>query len=326
MTISYGTLCRPTGQWNCGRHFGHYLLLVAALLLATAAPIPALAQCLSGDCQNGTGKQDLGYATYEGSFQNGEPEGQGTMDYGGGDKYVGTWHRGREHGTGQLYKKGVATAVAYYNGVLQAKTAEPLVVGNQAVGKEKVPGCQQGDCVNGYGVLVSVGGSQYEGGFRSGRFEGQGRVAFAGGDLCTASFVAGLPQEGSLYYAAQTITFKGTFNPNFSPKTGSYVSVGTDNIVSVRDGVVSEVRNPVREATAAKQAEHDRMWQTCPACGGEGGTAVADYYNTSTQSVLWGSRAVGQTTYEVETKRNYTGTTHPVPCGKCGGKGEVRRR
>ena len=298
------------------------LCLAAALLLATPAP----AQCLRGDCQNGTGKQDLGYATYEGSFKSGQPEGQGTMDYGGGDKYVGAWRQGREHGAGQLYKKGVATAVTYSNGVLQAQAAPPLVVGNKAVGQEKVAGCQQGDCLNGYGVLVSAGGSRYEGGFQAGRFEGPGRVAFAGGDVCTARFAAGVPQEGSLYYAAQTITFKGTFSPNFSPQTGRYISVGTDNIVSVKDGAVSDVRNPVREATAAKQAEHDRMWQTCTACGGQGGTAVADYYNTSTRSVLWGSAAVGQTTYEIETKRNYTGTTHPVPCGKCGGKGEVRRR
>ena len=40
------------------------------------------------------------------------------MDYGGGDKYVGEWRRGKEHGAGQLYKKGVATVVTYYNGVL----------------------------------------------------------------------------------------------------------------------------------------------------------------------------------------------------------------
>ena len=40
------------------------------------------------------------------------------MDYGGGDKYVGEWRRGKEHGAGQLYKKGVATVVTCYNGVL----------------------------------------------------------------------------------------------------------------------------------------------------------------------------------------------------------------
>jgi len=302
------------------------VVLVLVLVLGAGAARPAAGQCLRGDCQSGTGRQDLGYATYEGHFQNGQPEGEGTMDYGGGDRYVGQWHRGREHGAGQLYKKGVATAVTYSNGVLQARAAPPVVAGNPAVGQEKVPGCQQGDCVNGYGVLVSAGGNKYEGQFRYGNFEGPGRATFVGGDVCTARFAVGIPQEGSLYYAAQSITFQGTFNPNYSPKTGTYVSTHTDNIVSVQDGAVSEVRNPVREASAAKQAEHDRLWQTCAACKGQGGEAVADYYNTSTTSALWGSRAEGYMTYEVETKRNYTGTTHPVPCGRCGGKGEVRRR
>ena len=66
------------------------------------------------------------------------------MDYGGGDKYVGEWRRGKEHGAGQLYKKGVATAATYYNGVLQANAAPPLAMGNPAVGKEKVAGLPAG--------------------------------------------------------------------------------------------------------------------------------------------------------------------------------------
>lgn len=51
-------------------------------------------------------------------------------------------NEGKEHGAGQLYKKGVAAAVSYYHGVLQDKAAPPLVLGNKAVGQEKVAGCQ----------------------------------------------------------------------------------------------------------------------------------------------------------------------------------------
>ena len=69
------------------------------------------AQCISGDCKNGWGKMDMGYATYEGQFKNGKPDGSGTMDYGEGNKYQGEWKNGVEHGRGLLFEKNVMSGL-----------------------------------------------------------------------------------------------------------------------------------------------------------------------------------------------------------------------
>ena len=62
-------------------------------------------ECISGDCENGQGT--MIYANgdkYVGEWKNGKPNGQGTYNYGvgpnDGDKYVGEWKDGSKHGQG----------------------------------------------------------------------------------------------------------------------------------------------------------------------------------------------------------------------------------
>ena len=74
-------------------------------ILLFLVSLSGFAQCLSGDCQNGFGKFNFGFAIYEGNFVSGKPNGQGTMDYGGGEKFVGNFKDGQEDGAGKLYKK-----------------------------------------------------------------------------------------------------------------------------------------------------------------------------------------------------------------------------
>ena len=312
----YGTSHRPApGPWRrAGRHFG------AALLLAAAAP-PAAAQCLSGDCQNGTGRQDLGYATYEGSFLNGQPEGRGTMDYGGGDKYVGEWRRGKEHGAGQLYKKGVATVATYYNGVLQANAATPLAMGNPAVGKEKVAGCQQGDCVNGYGVLQTKAGNRYEGQFKDYAFDGAGRIIFASGNAVKAEFAANQPLRGTFTYAADGTVFTGAFGPNWEPLTGTYHSRATGGFADVVAGRITQVRNPRLDSIRAAQPRY--TLRKCTSCGGSGLTTATSYTSEQLTPQVVSFSKMGYGTVVEEARYLKQSHTSFSKCPACSGRGEA---
>jgi hypothetical protein len=62
------------------------------------------AQCLSGNCENGNGRFDFGWCTYEGSFKNGKPEGQGVMRY-SDYTYTGEFRNGVEDGNGAILRK-----------------------------------------------------------------------------------------------------------------------------------------------------------------------------------------------------------------------------
>ena len=308
-----GIFCRSAaGRWHRAG-----LPLLAALLLAASAA----AQCLSGDCQNGTGRQDLGYATYEGSFQNGQPEGQGTMDYGGGDKYVGEWRRGKEHGAGQLYKKGVATAATYYNGVLQDKATPPLAMGNKAVGQEKVAGCQQGDCVNGYGVLQTKAGNRYEGQFKDYAFDGAGRIIFASGNAVKAEFAANQPLRGTFTYAADGTVFTGAFGPNWEPLTGTYHSRATGGFADVVAGRITQVRNPRLDSIRAAQPRY--TLRKCTSCGGSGLTTSTSYTSEQLTPQVVSFSKMGYGTVVEDARYLKQSHTSFSKCPACSGRGEA---
>jgi hypothetical protein len=110
-----------------GLHLYLRLLFPALALLSTANELSA--QCLSGNCQNGTGTfrypNGMKYTgrfvngqregsgklafpdrrTYEGQFVRGRMQGQGTMTYVNGDSYVGQWANEQPNGTGKYYFK-----------------------------------------------------------------------------------------------------------------------------------------------------------------------------------------------------------------------------
>ncbi len=94
----------------------------------------SFSQCLSGDCNNGNGKYDYGYAVYDGSFKNGKPHGKGVMDYGAGEKYEGMFVNGKEEGDGIMYKKGVGKPVNFRDGIMMVKKEAAIdleIVGGQ---------------------------------------------------------------------------------------------------------------------------------------------------------------------------------------------------
>lgn len=101
--------------------------LLPALLVAPAAA-PASAQCVEGDCVNGTGKkitrghiyegefvnnhrQGHGVyvfpdgSVYKGQFVNGAMEGEGEYTYQDGESYKGTFKNNKRNGQGTYYRK-----------------------------------------------------------------------------------------------------------------------------------------------------------------------------------------------------------------------------
>ena len=75
------------------------------LLLILRGGISADAQCLTGNCENGTGTaiiQKKGGIRFSGQFINKKPHGQGTAEYPGGTRYEGSWLNGTMDGFGTL--------------------------------------------------------------------------------------------------------------------------------------------------------------------------------------------------------------------------------
>ena len=59
-----------------------------------------LAQCISGNCQTGTGTYRYSATSkYTGQFQNGQRHGQGKMTYPDGNVYEGSFFMGKKQGT-----------------------------------------------------------------------------------------------------------------------------------------------------------------------------------------------------------------------------------
>ena len=62
------------------------------------------AQCISGNCINGSGVYTFknNTATYQGDFKDGQPHGFGMCEYSNGDQYNGFWKSGKFSGQGRL--------------------------------------------------------------------------------------------------------------------------------------------------------------------------------------------------------------------------------
>ncbi|MBP6432557.1 MAG: hypothetical protein KA319_12390 [Ferruginibacter sp.] len=283
----------------------------------------AKAQCLSGDCKNGWGKMDMGYAIYEGQFKNGKPDGNGTMDYGNGDKYQGQWKNGAEHGRGLLYEKNIATQIEYDNGVKIGKVKPLVAIGTDGVEKQKedIKGCISGDCANGYGVMEFPSGNRYEGNFKNYQFHGKGKMNFKGGNYVDAEFVEHAPKTGVFYYIEGDTKFTGTFGPDGQPVSGTYVSGATTGIVEVVNRSITSVKNPRQDSLIKALNEPQKM--QCRSCGGKGGSGSTTPGSSTTLG------GIGHTTpYNGYVTWDYPPQTFSRPstytyssCSICNGKG-----
>ncbi len=267
---------------------------------------------------------DMGYAVYEGSFKNGKPEGNGTMDYGKGDKYQGEWKSGIEHGRGLLFEKNVATQIEYDNGVKIGKVKPLIAIGAGGVEKQKedIKGCISGDCANGYGVMEFPSGNRYEGYFHNYQFHGKGKMNFKGGNYMEAEFVEHKPKSGVYYYKENDTKFTGSFGPDGLPLTGTYVSAATTGIVEVVNKTITSIKNPRADSLRKALTEPQKM--QCRACGGKGGSGSVTPGSSTTLGGIGHANASGYVTWDYPPQTFSRPSTYTyTSCSVCGGKGYI---
>lgn len=278
------------------------------------------AQCLSGNCQNGQGRYDFGYAIYTGAFVNGLPDGIGTMDYGGGRKYTGAFSKGAENGKGLLYDKdGKTEEVRYANGniVIRQKI--------NVLGAAMVEGCKTGDCSNGYGEASFPSGNSYAGNFVNGKMQGQGKFVFASGNVFEGLMKDNVPAHGKFTYHHEKVVFNGDFNPDGTPMTGVYRYIESESSVTVANNVIVKVNNPLADALAAEAKERRSItYAKCPACAGKGITGSAASYSYTTPGTYTMSQfGQGRINLTNPVTHTSTGRTFYSVCSTCKGAKQV---
>ena len=157
-------------------------------------------ECLEGDCQNGKGKLETTWYTYEGDFKDGKLDGEGKFEHnesidGFHQKYEGGFANDKFHGKGKYefndgtglekYEGGFANGKFHGEGAYTYPSGR-VVKGTWENGEFKSGtniGCVEGDCHKGKGKEVWEDGSTYEGEFSGGDLEGKGKFTFPNGKV-----------------------------------------------------------------------------------------------------------------------------------------------
>ncbi|MCB0705951.1 MAG: caspase family protein [Saprospiraceae bacterium] len=165
-------------------------------LLTFLAFQSADAQCVSGDCRNGTGIFIFpSGAKYVGQFENGQLHGIGSCYYSDGSKYQGQWEEGYPQGDGiKTFADGSQRKGKWERGEPQDEPTvvasapvdppSPAVVAAQPAAEEKEEaqvGCVSGDCRNGKGIYIYPSGAIYIGEFKDGEIHGIGVCNYSDG-------------------------------------------------------------------------------------------------------------------------------------------------
>lgn len=288
--------------------------------------ISGFAQCLSGDCKSGFGKYDFGFAIYEGNFVSGKPNGQGTMDYGGGEKFVGNFKDGQEDGDGKLFKKNIPLDVTYVNGKVKVRQEQTIIGGNTPV----VKGCLQGDCYNGFGIIKYDSGNSFEGIFKYGFIGDSGKFTYKNGDYFEGKFENEINTEGKYFFAQENTTYNGTFYTDGREKTGKFYYPNNRATVTMLNGVITNVDNPVARE-AEQRAEEEKKGKVCPKCSGKGmfaGVPIASQSSNDSHTISYYSdNGYGRHVERVEiissSRPSRTMYSLPTTCSECKGTGKV---
>ena len=184
---------------------GTLFLLAFGLTLATA-------QCVSGDCLNGTGIFLFpSGAKYIGQFKNGKMDGIGSCYYSDGSKYQGQWVDSYPEGDGiKTLADGSQLKGMFVKGEYQQPepptpepeaqpanafaTAEPVQEKAEAKPEKQQTGCISGDCRNGKGIYIYTSGAIYIGEFKDGEIHGIGACYYSDGSKYQGEWVYRYPE------------------------------------------------------------------------------------------------------------------------------------
>ncbi len=187
-----------------------YLLLIFCFLFVGHQ---ITAQCIAGDCQNGTGTFVYpSGAKYVGEFANGEIHGVGVCYYTDGSKYSGQWQHRYPEGKGtKTFADGSKHTGQWLKGQPIDETGAIIELNTTAQveddGTDIQSGCLSGDCEQGEGVFAYADGSKYKGQFRAGKLDGWGTWYFPDGEKYIGSFKNNYSHgKGTLYHLDNTQT------------------------------------------------------------------------------------------------------------------------
>lgn len=185
------------------------IFIVSFLVVALSAQ-RALADCVSGNCQDGFGKATYtDGGSYEGNFKEGYRHGQGTYTWANKVKYVGNWERGDQNGQGTSYGAdgNVIFAGSWNHGQQLTVSANASVPGGSVTS-----GCISGNCQDGFGTYVFADGDKYEGAFRGGTREGMGTFTWPTGIKYVGQWKGGVQEgQGTQFNADGSVFFDGSW-------------------------------------------------------------------------------------------------------------------
>lgn len=137
------------------------------------------AQCVSGDCNHGSGTYLFpSGASYSGQFTNGKIHGQGTLVFSNGDRYEGQWVNHFREGQGTF---------KYRNG-------------------EKYTGDFKRNHFQGHGKFYYNDGSVYQGAWLQSKRSGHGRLTLSNGQVKEGNWTNDQLKEGEQSSSAYTAT------------------------------------------------------------------------------------------------------------------------
>ena len=199
---------KQQGLWKKGKLFEENPNLVTEKLFSVSSRIQG---CLAGDCIGGKGVLMVNGDIYIGDFKNNLRHGIGICYYFNGSEYKGAWQGDKQHGNGELtysdgrMRKGVWSE-NIYQGPSDPRTKGPTALPQSPapIPKEKLEGCQSGNCKNGRGIYLYADGNIYEGDFENGLPNGTGKISYANGDVYEGEI-----EKGSLHGKGMMISANG---------------------------------------------------------------------------------------------------------------------
>ncbi|MBK7478015.1 MAG: caspase family protein [Haliscomenobacter sp.] len=176
--------------------------LTLTLVLLLAFKLALNAQCISGNCLQGTGVMLYpSGARYVGEFRNGTRDGWGVCYFSDGSNYQGNWSNDRPDGPGvKILPDGSIKKGYWRRGSLDREDPGLLLQLDGRPGNLK-SGCISGNCVSGKGIFIFPNGDIYVGDFSGGKRAGVGVCYYANQSEYKGRWVSDLPDgQGTMKY------------------------------------------------------------------------------------------------------------------------------
>lgn len=194
--------------------------------------------CTSGDCENGEGTYIYSNVTYWGGWKNGQKNGYGTLRYVDMQLYEGNWVNDKMNGFGIFYfSNGDRYEGNWINGIRSGQGTYFFNNGDRFVGtfangqktengtysySVEKKGCVSGDCSNGYGKKVFTN-STYEGNFKNGKENGQGKMISWNKSIYEGSFLDGQKHGKGIFTWANGDQYIGDWVNGYRTGSGTYI-------------------------------------------------------------------------------------------------------